>query len=89
MKTSISKHCWAAAKVSILGTFVPLLLLFAGCDSAGEFAKAGAGTTVGIMGAGMATELARDLLLKGIEGVDNHVPRWPRDYDRNHNIQKR
>ncbi len=70
MKISIRKHCWAAAKISILGTFVPLLLLFAGCDSTGEFAKAGAGATVGIMGAGMAVEATRDLLLKGIEGVD-------------------
>ena len=70
MKTSASKHGWAAAKVSIMGVFTPLLLLFGGCDSAGEFAEAGAGATIGMMGAGMATELARDLLLKGIKGVD-------------------
>jgi hypothetical protein len=70
MKTSTSKSYLAAAKVSILGVLAPLLLLFAGCDSAGEFAEAGAGATIGMMGAGMATELARDLLLKGIEGVD-------------------
>lgn len=70
MKTSRNKRSWAAAKVIILGVFAPLLLLFAGCDSAGDFAEAGAGTTVGFMGAGMAVEAARDLLLKGIEGVD-------------------
>lgn len=70
MKMSTKKSYLAAARVSILGVFAPLLLLFAGCDSAGEFAEAGAGATVGMMGAGMATELARDLLLKGIEGVD-------------------
>ncbi len=70
MKTSTSKSYLAATKVSILGVFAPLFLLFAGCNSAGEFAEAGAGVTVGMMGAGMVTELARDVLLKGIEGVD-------------------
>ncbi|MBW2036827.1 MAG: hypothetical protein JRI41_05030 [Deltaproteobacteria bacterium] len=70
MRTNRNKRSWETAKVIVLGVFAPLLMLFAGCDSAGDFAEAGAGATVGMMGAGMAVETAREVLLKGIEGVD-------------------
>jgi hypothetical protein len=70
MKTSIRKSCLAIARVGVLCVLSLSFTLFPGCESSGEFAEAGAGATVGIMGAGMAVEAARDLLLKGLEGVD-------------------
>ena len=70
MKTSIRKSCLSAAKACVLSVLAFSFALFPGCDTAGDFAEAGAGVTTGMMGAGMATELARDLLLKGLQGVD-------------------
>jgi len=71
MKTGRRKSCLAVAKVIVLSVLAVFAVLFSGgCDGSVDFARAGAGTTVGIMGAGMAVELARDALLKGIKGID-------------------
>jgi len=70
MKTSIRKSCLTAAKACVLCVLAFSFALFPGCDSSGEYAKAGAGATVGIMRAGMAVEDASNLLLKGLEGED-------------------
>jgi hypothetical protein len=70
MKTSMKKSCLLATKVGVLNVLVLFSLVFSGCEGTGDYAQAGAGATVGMMGAGMAMELARDVLLKGLEGVD-------------------
>jgi hypothetical protein len=70
MKTRIRKSCLVIARAGVLSVLALFLALSPGCESSGEFAEAGAGATVGMMGAGMAVEAARDLLLKGLEGVD-------------------
>jgi len=70
MRTRIRKSCLASARAGFFSVLALFFALFPGCGSSGEYAEAGAGATVGMMGAGMAVEAARDLLLKGIEGVD-------------------
>ena len=70
MKTNVRKSCFVVARICVLDALAVCFMLLPGCTTAGDFAEAGAGATVGIMGAGMATELARDLLFKGLEGVD-------------------
>jgi hypothetical protein len=70
MKTRIRKSCLLIARAGFLSVLALSLALSPGCESSGEFAEAGAGATVGVMGGGMAVEAARDLLLKNLEGVD-------------------
>ena len=70
MKSNKPKNSFAIVRVGTLALLMPSLVCFIGCGTFGDFAVGGAGATVGIIGAGMGVELARDVLLKGIEGVD-------------------
>jgi len=70
MKSNKAKNSFTIMRVGILSLLMPSLVCFTGCGTFGDSAMGGAGATVGIMGAGMGVELARDVLLKGIKGVD-------------------
>lgn len=56
--------CLTAAGLALTTAFV------GGCGTFTDTMSAGAGGTIGIMGAGMGMEAIRELLLRGIEGVD-------------------
>ena len=56
--------------LAALSILVMSAALFSGCSTFTDTMSGGAGATVGVMGAGMGMEAARELLFRGIEGID-------------------